>query len=107
MSNLEPFDPEVVSSNPQAGMAAKRSLEKAHEADIERKASCTEDVGKGDRARFEKMDSEVAKYAAAEAVYISPEESTRLRKMIDKRVLVIMIFTYFLQAIDKGTLSFA
>jgi hypothetical protein len=27
--------------------------------------------------------------------------------MIDKRVLVIMIATYFIQAIDKGTLSFA
>ena len=27
--------------------------------------------------------------------------------MIDKRVLSIMIFTYFLQALDKGTLSFA
>jgi MFS family permease len=26
--------------------------------------------------------------------------------MIDKRVLSIMIFTYFLQALDKGTLSF-
>ena len=26
--------------------------------------------------------------------------------MVDKRVLSIMIFTYFLQALDKGTLSF-
>jgi hypothetical protein len=66
-----------------------------------------DDVSKKDHAHYEKIDKEVAKYAGAEAVYISPEESSRLRKMIDKRVLVIMITTYFLQAIDKGTLSFA
>ena len=27
--------------------------------------------------------------------------------MIDRRVLSVMVFTYFLQALDKGTLSFA
>ncbi|KAF1813879.1 MFS transporter [Eremomyces bilateralis CBS 781.70] len=37
---------------------------------------------------------------------ISPEENKRLKRMIDRRVLPIMIFTYFLQALDKGTLSF-
>jgi len=30
-----------------------------------------------------------------------------LRAKIDKRILFIMIFTYFIQALDKGTLSFA
>jgi hypothetical protein len=41
------------------------------------------------------------------AVDISPEENNRLRAKIDKRILVVMIFTYFIQALDKGTLSFA
>jgi hypothetical protein len=41
------------------------------------------------------------------AIDISPEDNKRLKRNIDKRVLSIMIFTYFLQALDKGTLSFA
>ncbi len=40
-------------------------------------------------------------------IVISDERSAQLRCMIDKRVLAIMIATYFLQAIDKGTLSFS
>lgn len=78
-----------------------------HKEDIERKASLAEDVSKGDQTQYHKIDKELAKYAGGEAIHISPEESTRLRKMIDKRVLLVMILTYFLQAIDKGTLSFA
>ncbi|KAF2178726.1 MFS general substrate transporter [Zopfia rhizophila CBS 207.26] len=105
MSNIKPIEPEVVAGNPQGEKAAAKNS--FQEVDIERKASYTEDVDKGDQARYHKIDNEVAKYAAAEAVFISLEESTRLRKMIDKRVLVIMVTTYFLQAIDKGTLSFA
>lgn len=101
MSSLEPADPEI----PQGNKAARKSYDDKH--DVERIASTTEDMGKGDQARFHHMDDEVAKYAGAEAVQISEQESTRLRKMIDKRVLLIMIVTYFLQAIDKGTLSFA
>lgn len=54
----------------------------------------------------ERVDKELAKYADSGMV-ISPERSKELRGKIDKRVLSIMIFTYFLQAIDKGTLSFA
>lgn len=101
MSNIEPLDPEIVAGNPQGEKAA------IHEIDLERKHSVADDMGKEDQARYDKIDDEVAKYAAAEAVHVSPEESLRLRKMIDRRVLVIMIMTYFLQAIDKGTLSFA
>jgi MFS family permease len=41
------------------------------------------------------------------AVDISPEENSRLKRLVDRRVLSIMIFTYFLQALDKGTMSFA
>ncbi|KAK5947904.1 hypothetical protein OHC33_011061 [Knufia fluminis] len=77
-------------------------------AQIERRASSTHDLSnEKDHANYDRMDTEVAKYASDIAVDISPEESKRLRRMIDKRVLSIMIFTYFLQALDKGTLSFA
>ncbi|KAK5100058.1 hypothetical protein LTR70_008020 [Exophiala xenobiotica] len=60
-----------------------------------------------DHANYGRMDKEVARYASDTAVEVSPEESRRLRRMIDKRVLLIMITTYFIQALDKGTLSFA
>ncbi|KAM5344249.1 hypothetical protein ACJ41O_012786 [Fusarium nematophilum] len=75
--------------------------------DVEQRASVAEDADKGPQTQYHKIDSEVAKYAGGEAIHISPEENIRLRKMIDKRVLLVMITTYFLQAIDKGTLSFA
>lgn len=60
-----------------------------------------------DHMDFNRVDKEVAKYASDVAVDISPEENSRLKRKIDKRVLSIMIFTYFLQALDKGTMSFA
>jgi hypothetical protein len=56
---------------------------------------------------YERLDPEVAKYASATAVTISDSENKRLKRMIDKRILTIMVFTYFLQALDKGTMSFA
>lgn len=113
MSNFEQLEPESVVGNPHGEKTAvRKSLHdehkhSLHDVDVERKTSCTEDVAKGDHTHYEKMDKEVAKYAGGEAIHISPEENIRLRKMIDKRVLVVMITTYFLQAIDKGTLSFA
>ncbi|KAK4096176.1 MFS general substrate transporter [Parathielavia hyrcaniae] len=57
--------------------------------------------------RYDKMDKELAQYVAEGRIEISEEENNRLRKLVDKRILAIMITTYFLQAIDKGTLSFA
>lgn len=62
---------------------------------------------KGDHAQLDRVDREIAKYASQARIAISPEDNIRLRKLIDKRILVIMITTYFLQAIDKGTLSFS
>ena len=44
---------------------------------------------------------------ANSGVHVSEEDNKRLKKMIDRRVLVIMILTYFLQALDKGTMSFS
>lgn len=72
---------------------------------IERRASSYHD--EKDHQNYDRMDAEVAKYASGDAIEIPPEESKSLRRKIDKRVLSIMIFTYFLQALDKGTLSFA
>ncbi|KAM0281484.1 hypothetical protein ACHAQH_003514 [Verticillium albo-atrum] len=57
--------------------------------------------------RYGQIDSELANYVNAERIDISPERSNELRRMIDKRVLIVMILTYFLQAIDKGTMSFS
>lgn len=62
---------------------------------------------KDDVQRYGEIDKELAKYIADDAVAISKERSDELRKKIDRRVLVVMISTYFLQAIDKGTISFA
>lgn len=63
-------------------------------------------VGK-DHTDFSQVDGEVAKYTSEVRVIIDEGTNKRLRKLIDRRVLAIMIFTYFLQALDKGTLSFA
>lgn len=62
---------------------------------------------KADHANYERVDNEVAKYADASGVALSQEVDDRLKKLIDRRVLPIMVFTYFLQALDKGTMSFA
>src|SRR5436309_2448972 len=64
-------------------------------------------MSKKDHMDYDRVDAEVAKYTLEVKIDISDEESDRLGRMIDKRVLVIMICTYFLQALDKGTLSFA
>lgn len=67
------------------------------------------DTEKIDHVNYDRIDAEVAKYAEAnaEAVHISEEENKRLKKLIDRRVLPVMIVTYFLQALDKGTMSFS
>jgi MFS family permease len=55
-------------------------------------------------------DAEVANFFAQNAVEhieISEEENRRLRWLAHKRVLVVMVITYFAQTLDKGTLNFA
>jgi hypothetical protein len=73
--------------------------------EVERVISPDEELSK-DHQDYGRMDAEVAKYATGEEVHISETENKRLKKLIDKRVLTIMVFTYFLQALDKGTMSF-
>ncbi|PGH13550.1 hypothetical protein AJ79_03543 [Helicocarpus griseus UAMH5409] len=64
------------------------------------------DMAKKDHMDYNRVDKEVAEYVADVHVEIDEETNKRLKKMIDRRVLVIMILTYFLQALDKGTISF-
>lgn len=73
---------------------------------VERVMSPADDMQK-DHTNYDRVDAEVAKYAGQHGVEISEEEDKRLKKLINKRVLAIMVFTYFLQALDKGTMSFA
>ncbi|KAI1427119.1 major facilitator superfamily domain-containing protein [Xylaria sp. FL1777] len=90
--------------------ATQKNEEAAIESMIEtrRTLSATDDVElKGDHTQVDRVDKEIAKYASQGRIDITPEENVRLRRLIDRRVLVVMICTYFLQAIDKGTLSFA
>jgi hypothetical protein len=65
-----------------------------------------DDLGK-DNMDITRVDKEIQAYAAHGQVEINEETNKRLKKLIDRRVLVIMIITYFLQALDKGTMSFS
>ncbi|KAI0788139.1 major facilitator superfamily domain-containing protein [Fomes fomentarius] len=57
------------------------------------------------------IDAEVAEFfskqAASGPIEIDEETNRRLRWMVHKRVLVVMVTTYFAQALDKGTINFA
>ncbi|KZV63835.1 MFS general substrate transporter [Peniophora sp. CONT] len=57
------------------------------------------------------IDAEVANFfaeqTAATRVVIDDKENKRLRWMVHKRVLVVMVVTYFAQTLDKGTINFA
>ncbi|KAL9619260.1 MAG: hypothetical protein Q9160_006112 [Pyrenula sp. 1 TL-2023] len=72
---------------------------------IERTVSDGSELHK-DHMNYERVDKELAKYASSARIEIDEATSQRLRRLIDRRVLSIMIITYFLQALDKGTLSF-
>lgn len=98
MASIDVGDPETVAPANQLG--GKNSLEgevQRDSIDYEKQAQHVSD----------KVDKEVAQYAADDRAELTPERDSFLKKKIDKRVLSIMILTYFLQAIDKGTLSFA
>jgi hypothetical protein len=56
---------------------------------------------------YDRVDPEIAKYASDKVIHIDDETNKRLKRLIDRRVLVIIVFTYFLQALDKGTLAFS
>ncbi|KAF9055105.1 MFS general substrate transporter [Hymenopellis radicata] len=66
--------------------------------------------GSTGQPRHAGIDDEVANFFAAQSsapVVIDDETNRRLRWMVHKRVLVVMVVTYFAQSLDKGTMSFA
>lgn len=73
---------------------------------VEKVLSGSDDLAK-DNMDITRVDKEIQAYAAHGQVEIDEETNRRLKKLIDRRVLVIMICTYFLQALDKGTMSFS
>lgn len=76
------------------------------EADIISDRGNSLDNPKFDAADLSRVDHEVAEYAGASRIEVDEKTSKRLKRMIDRRVLSVMIITYFLQALDKGTISF-
>lgn len=56
---------------------------------------------KEDHVNYDRVDAEVAKYTSDVALIVSEEDNKRLKRLIDMRVLSIMIFTYFLQALGR------
>ncbi|OAQ75693.1 allantoate permease [Purpureocillium lilacinum] len=56
---------------------------------------------------YDLVDKEVAEYVNETRIQIDDSTNRRLKRMIDKRILAVMIVTYFTQALDKGTMSFA
>ncbi|KAM0453553.1 hypothetical protein ACHAPV_008887 [Trichoderma viride] len=77
-------------------------------SEIENNANATlSNTIEKDHTDYEQVDKELVKYIADARITISPEKNVELRRKIDRRILVVMISTYFLQAIDKGTMSFA
>lgn len=82
---------------------SKQSKDISH---VERVLSPDDRLGK-DGMDFSRVDKEVQEYATRGRVDVDEATSRRLRRMIDRRVLVVIVFTYFMQALDKGTMSFA
>jgi len=52
-------------------------------------------------------DNETAKYTAGAPTEIDAKTNRKLFWMVNRRVLFIMLGTYFCQSLDKGTLNFA
>lgn len=97
---------EIVPSQEEPVASTKEATEKQDVSQIERVMSGGSQINK-DFIDYERIDKDVAKYAGTTHIEISESENRRLRRMIDMRVLAIMVPTYFLQALDKGTMSFA
>lgn len=57
--------------------------------------------------RTQRADDETARYADGEPVHIDEATNKRLFWKINRRVLGVMLVTYFCQSLDKGTLGFS
>lgn len=76
-------------------------------ADISHAPQVIEDDGPKEHTNYDLVDKEVAQYASDGLIEIDEATSARLKRLIDMRILTVMVFTYFIQALDKGTMSFA
>lgn len=75
--------------------------------EVEAAGSFHDDGPQKNHTDYKLVDREVAKYATDTAIQIDEATNKRLRRMIDKRILVVMMFTYLIQTLDKGAMSFA
>lgn len=98
---------DIASSSNMATDPASQPRQNAEPDKVERVMSADEVEFAKDHQNVSKVDKELAQYVSDVRIHISPEKNAQLLRMIDKRVLSVMVATYFLQAIDKGTLSFA
>jgi hypothetical protein len=51
---------------------------------------------------YDLINREVAEYANATIVEVDEVTNHRLKKLIDKRVMVVMVVTYLIQTLDKA-----
>ena len=78
---------------------------KPSEQHVERAASPDPDILPD---KHTAVDEELRQYVvAAGSIEVDEATNKRLRRLIDKRVLVVMTGTYFLQSLDKNAISFA
>lgn len=76
-------------------------------ADISHAPQVVEDDHPKEHTNYDLVDKEVAQYASDGLIDIDEATDKRLKRLIDIRILTVMVFTYFIQALDKGTMSFA
>jgi hypothetical protein len=80
---------------------------KTDNEEVEGARSVHDECPQKNHTDYKLVDREVAKYATDTAIHIDEATNKRLRRMIDKRILVVMMFTYLIQTLDKGAMSFA
>lgn len=80
---------------------------KADDQQIEEARGVHDELPQKNHTDYNLVDQEVAKYATDTAIEIDDATNKRLRRMIDKRILVVMMVTYLIQTLDKGAMSFS
>ena len=68
----------------------RRGDDKHDISQVEQTTSSRDELDK-DHINYDRIDKELAQYASATKVEISPEEDKRLKRMINARVLSIMV----------------
>jgi hypothetical protein len=80
---------------------------KVDDQQIEEARGVHDELPEKNHTDYNLVDREVAQYATDTAIEIDDATNKRLRRMIDKRILVVMMVTYLIQTLDKGALSFS